>query len=272
MRYAKWMIAITLLAAEMTPAFGWQLSQCSSQELAERARYGELVRQAGAKSLKYVPKPFPVADRDVITDFESYILTRWGAGPRSFTKSAELVAGLRAGAYRFEVLRVEDWTPMRCLPSNGDTLFLVRIYLRSDGTEVARAVLLENGIFSHIAYLEADHAAPASTEVVAADTARRVGRAVQSPILVATWGRVRCDVFNPCVAMRSGLDSYVVTTEEIYEIPVAARRFSSHRDLPNPDRQAPINRELELRGERIMSLGGDVFVAARMWKQTTGVR
>src|SRR5438128_1153001 len=122
------LLPVLLLAA--SPSYAWQVLPCNAAALAKRAEFRS----------KPIPARFPLPkdDREVVTDFIEQYSAKFAQKQDNFGALARAMLG---GKYRYEVVRVADWTPGRCgnLGNTGDTYFLVSVRELPTGKEAARA-------------------------------------------------------------------------------------------------------------------------------------
>lgn len=254
-------IAVLILSAPA--AFG----QCSDADLAKRAAAERRTRAAKPESLQYVPKPFATTTDAVIENYRHSILELWGKRKPSQLSAEQLalVEGLRAASVDLKVSRVENWGIRRCGdPLSGDFYHLVQVFDRATRRELARAALFPSGKPEQTGFVTAADRPLISTASAMSETRGRFGVSAQSATLITSTGTLRCDVLMPCAAMRSGATTYVSTPEgELYEIPAQGRRLSYRAELATPEQRQKHERTLQPSTERVMSLGGDVFVARK---------
>ena len=249
-------------------AEGWGLADCAPDRAEVWQRSREEMAEAKPGSPIYVPKPFPRSDAEVIEDYLYQYSDIWAD-----TKPAELAPverrvfeGIEAGALRFEVARVENWTPLRCNTERERKVsYLVRIFDAS-GAEIARTALEQSGLF--VATATAPETEEALAPLHGLDQApelvsSRFNVTGAVPQYVETFGTLRCPVLAPCVALRAGDDVLILRGEELFEIRAAAEFLSLSRELATQEAKEAHLRTLDEARERLVSLGGDAFAVAQ---------
>jgi hypothetical protein len=252
----------------------WSLVGCPPQGEARWRAFEHAVRTAQPGSTVYVPKPYPATPRQVIANYlyQYKSLQRDRRDPRSLPANEELVlAGIMNSTVTYEVLRVENWTTMRCgSEKRRDFYHLVRVFDAASGVELTRAVIDHSGLFFMLSNLRADQRAepparqrgrlPKPEEVMAALNAR-FDLHGESPQYVATFGSIDCDFASPCLAFRQDGRSFVLHHDEIFEIPANGKRLANGRDVGTPSTNAAVLAGLAP-DERLVSLGGPVWTIA----------
>jgi len=231
-----------------------------------RHEYERAVKEAAPGSALYTAHPFPKTDQEVVESFIEFHSRAFADMPaeRLGTEEQALFNALGENRLRFEVHRVVNWTPLACGPRKARRFFFViRMIDRENGEELARASVDETG---HVARLRHRPEGagfppwPALTEARAVLRAR-VAPGAHDPQLVATWGTLRCDEVEPCVAMRDGNRLWLTTSGAVYRIDLARPEFSFRRDLGAGRREAVLQAVAQA-GEKLISLGGDRFAVA----------
>lgn len=270
----KYLLSLILLAGLFSPASaeGWVLVPCpedSREEELSRLEFERQVRTADPDTSLFTLHPFPRSAQqkfEAFMEFHSRIFSR--ASPESLPRPEKaLLSALLKDRVRYEVLEVENWTPLRCgHPKARLRWSVLRMFDKSTGSELARASVDEAG---HVGKLQ--HA-PSTGEgfrptllpsEAQSHLSRSVGGAGQAQ-LVATWGSLRCDVLNPCVAMRNGDILYILHPEsrQAYRIRPDDARFSFREDLSTSASQNRILKRAADSGGAVISLGADVFALA----------
>jgi hypothetical protein len=229
--------------------------------------FAKKVHSAEPGSTLYVPHPFPQADQQVIDDFLYQHQEAFGDMPFDQLAAPErrFFSAVRSKTVRFEVLRIENWSPLRCGPERQRSFyFLVRVIEKDGGAEIARAALEDSGLLVKIVNKPEDRHLPplAGFEASAKLALRKTGVQGRDLQYVTTWGNLRCDTLAPCVVSRSGSTMLLVKGSEVYRLDPGRKRFSFARDLGAPGAMSNVARDLGTRGEKLVSLGQDVFAAA----------
>src|ERR1700730_11599429 len=267
--------AIALCSAAALAAEPWSLVGCPSQGEARWQAFEHAVRTATPGSRVYVPKPYPVTPRQVIADYlyQYKSLQRDRRDPRTLpANEAPVVAGIMNSTVSYEVLRVENWTTMRCgTEKRRDFYYLVRVLDVASGVELTRAVIDHSGLFFMLSNMREDQRAeppdqqrgrlPTPAEAVSRINAR-VNIRGESPQYVPTYGSIDCDFAFPCLAFRQAGRSYVVHKDEIFEVPINGKRLTNGKDVGTPETNSAVLARLSPE-ERLISLGGAVWTIAR---------
>lgn len=257
---------LALLCAGSAMA-AWHVVPCDAHALAQRAKFSAAVHGARPGGPLYAPRPFPKNDGDVVADLVQQITDIYDR-PTSSGVFQPLAKAMRGDAYRYDVIRVSDWTPGRCASAGngGDVYFLVLISDRISGAEVARATILESGLFGDIA-LRTPKIAVAPVEPLDGAARKLAARGVEArdAQYVATTGSLQCDQLRPCVAVRNANGVVIDTQSDAFLLPLGGRIFTMKSDLRTIDDQRKFNEKLAA-DERWVSIGGDAFVVARKVK------
>lgn len=247
----------------------WSLTPCGVEHQRQWQAFAEAMKQASPGSSVYVPNPFPKTDQQVIDNFLYQHGEIWGDTPLEQRRPEEqrLFSMVDSGQVRFQVLRVENWTPLRCGPKGQRTFyFIVRVLDGRSGAEISRAALNNDGLLARLRHkpLDRDLSAIMGLEEAARSVISRnriQGRDFQ---YVTTWGSLECDLLSPCVSFRSAGRSYLAKGKDLYLLRPDEESFSLRRDL-TPHRKAAIVQQLRERGKSLVSVGGDAFgVAVRV--------
>ena len=269
------MIATALPTAAV--AEPWSLGTCDPAGKSNWKAFEQTVRKAKPGSVYYVPKPYPVTDREVIADYlYQYKSLHREALPTSSLPANEkaVLDGVLASTVSFAVKRVENWTTMRCaLDKKRDFYYLVQVFDVASGQELTRVVLDNSGLFFLISNNNTNdrtathdpnlHKRAPLLEVQQAmsDANAQFGIDGQSPEFIATFGTVDCDFAEPCLAFRLGLEAYVLFKGELYEIPVHGKRLVQGKDVGLPQLNEVLRSSLQPT-ERFLSLGGPTWTVA----------
>jgi len=192
------------------------------------------VREARPGDRDYVPRPFPQGRREVVEDFLYGYFHRFHASPRSVeSEERETYRDLRHGRARFEVERVETWSPSRCSRiARWPFHYLVRVY-DARGREASRGSVAPSGEIGMYGRLT-DRIRPLPlprelNRVLGERYGLEMG--VQRAQLVTLGGLPsQCSVLQPCIAFRANGHTYVMETgpfsNSLYEIPADSRRVA----------------------------------------------
>lgn len=264
-----------LSAARPLAAESWSLVGCPPQGEARWQAFEHAVRTAKPGSRVYVPKPYPVTPRQVIADYlyQYKSLHRDQRDPKKLpANEAPVLEGIMNSTVTYEVLRVENWTTMRCgTEKRRDFYYLVRVFDVASGTELSRAVIDHSGLFFMLSNMREDQRVePADRqqarlpqpEEAFSQLRARLNVQGESPQYVATYGSIDCDFASPCLAFRHAGRSYVLYKEEIFEVPASGKRLTNGKDVGTPETNAAVLAKLAP-DERLISLGGPAWTIAR---------
>jgi hypothetical protein len=259
----RWSMLILLLAVA-TPLAAWNVVPCDASAIVRRNAFATKVRAAKQGDPLYVRIPFPKTDSEAVTDLVDQFVDIYGGKSNSrFTPIADAMA---RGAYRYEVLRVEDWSPARCAESgnHGDFYYLVIIHDAASGADVAHATVNEVGLVGNLAL-------PAAPEPEITPVERATGKMLAHGIhgrdaqYVTTWGSLECHPLRPCVAVRNENGLYLLRGDDVFLLPAGGRIVSFRNELLTEEQRAKFHAMLGP-DDRYTSLGGDAFVVAKKVK------
>jgi len=213
-------IASFLFFLAVAGASAWVPAECPDPSPKQWAVFEEKMRKAIPSSTIYVPRPFPVKEADILEDLKQQYFRVWKNTKRADVPKEELplLEGLEKGSLRYQVEKVVNWAPTRCLPDRPmQFYYLVRIY-QEDGKEITRYVLHKSGLWSAIQHApeEADlrekwkQALP-TLQAALAEVKSRYGFQGASVQYVSTVaGTVRCATIQPCIAFQAGGKMYLL--------------------------------------------------------------
>jgi len=214
-------IASLLFSLAAASASAWVPAECPGTPPKEWAIFEAKMRKAIPSSTIYVPRPFPVKEADIFEDLKQQYFRIWHNTKRADIPEEELplLEGLEKGTLRYQVEKVVNWTPTRCLPDRPmQFYYLVRIY-QENGEEISRYVLHKSGLWSaaQLAPKEAElrekwkAALPTTLQATLAEVKSRYGIQGASAQYVSTVaGTVRCATVQPCIAFQAGGKMYLL--------------------------------------------------------------
>jgi hypothetical protein len=213
-------IASFLFFLASAGASAWVPAECPGNPPKQWALFEEKVRKAIPSSTIYVPRPFPVKEADILEDLKHQYMRVWKTTNRADIPKEELplLEGLEKGTLRYQVEKVVNWTPTRCLSDRPSQFYhLVRIY-RQDGEEITRYVLNKSGLWSALQHApqEVDLREKWKQELptlqaALAEVKSRYGLQGASGQYVSTVaGTVRCATVQPCIAFQAGGKMYLL--------------------------------------------------------------
>jgi len=253
-----------LLLTFAVPLSAWNVVPCDASALVKRNAFAAKVRAAKQGDPLYVRIPFPKTDSEVVADLvDQFVDIYGGKSDGRFTPIADAMA---RGAYRYEVLRVEDWSPARCAAtgSRGDFYYLVIVRNATTGADVAHATINEVGLAGNLAVPTASDSAitPLETAIAKLGAHGIHGGDAQ---YVTTWGSLECHQLRPCPAVRNQNGLYLLHGDDVFLLPIGARIVSFRNELLTEQQRARFHATLEP-DDRYTSLGGDSFVVAKKVK------
>jgi hypothetical protein len=253
-----------LLFAIAAPLAAWNVAPCDASAIMSRSAFAGKVRGAKHGSPLYVPIPFPKKDSEVVADLvDQFVDIYGGKASERFTPIADAMA---RGAYRYEVLRVEDWSPARCATTGnrGDFYYLVIIRDTATGADVAHATINEVGLAGTLGLTPAPNPEIAPLETA---TGKLVAQGIhgRDAQYVTTWGSLECHQLHPCVAVRNGNGLYLLRGDDVFVLPSGGRIVSFRNELLTDEHRAKFHATLGP-DDRYTSLGGDAFVVAKKVK------
>jgi len=267
--------AFALLFLAAVPLSGWNLVECPPEVVGTWAVPDQALRAAKPDSALYLPKPFPKGRDEVLADYvyEFQRLLKDTPAASLPNGAAKVLEGLRKGTLRYDVLRIVNWSPTRCLKERRlDAYHLIRVIDGRSGMEITRSVLDESGRLGVISSTmedergdslqrQAKRLRPPDEEM--RSTASRFKIRGEAPQYVTTFGTLRCPNITPCLAFRGGGRVYLVSYEgELFEIDQKGRRLEMGKDIGSSEMNEPILKSIGPDG-RLVSLGGKVFTTAR---------
>jgi hypothetical protein len=252
----------------------WGLVSCPPEGEARWQAFEQAVRTAHPGSRVYVPKPYPVTSIQVIADYlyQYKSLQRDRRDPKTLNADeVPVLDGIMNSTVTYEVLRVENWTTMRCgTEKRRDSYYLVRVFDAASGIELTRAVIDYSGLFFVLVNMREDQRAenpalqrgrlpPPADAMAQADA--RFNIQGELPEYVTTYGSIHCHFAYPCLAFQQGGRSYILFQDEIFEIPAAGRRLTNGKNVGTPETNAALFATLAA-DEKLISLGGPAWTIA----------
>jgi hypothetical protein len=277
MKHSVTICSLIVLAC-ITPVktVAWIPEDCPTELSHQWEELEREIRAAAPGSPLFVPIPFPSTVEEAAEDFEALYLRMWIGTDESAIPPEErpLLAALRTGTLEYELIRVENWDPTRCLPHRRKDYYLVLRILKNN-VEIARASLLQSG------HLGAWKVAPESLApglrkkwrqtLPNLETARKgfMASLEEMPhefqFVRVAGGPPRCTELEPCVAFRAGDRSYLyrpLDADQLFVFDADSPRHQlaemyQRRELGQPEADyAP-------QTEALFSIGGSTFVVAR---------
>lgn len=261
------LLTLTLIGTAFAEAQHWSLEPCPQTGPAAegRAEYAAAVRSAAPGTPLYIPHPFPKTPAQIFEDLVAFHTMVFEDTPADKLRpeEARLFTALAENRIRYEVVKVENWTPLRCgRRKERRTWSLLRLFDLESNEELARATVDEVGHVGRLAHRLVEHDLPPILDLGTAQMAlREVAPDARDAQYVATWGTLECDELNPCVAMRDGSRVYLLDgrSGRLFSFDDGSRRFSFRKDLSVTHRDATY-REVARAGGRLVSLGHDSYV------------
>ncbi len=265
-RFTIFLFVLLFCTAATAQSKPWSLEPCATTGPAAsaRAKYAAAVRAAAPDTPLYTPHPFPTTPQEVFEDFVVYHMNAFRDTPNTEIppEQLRLLTALETNQVRYEVVKVEDWTPLRCGSRKArETWSVLRIFDTSTGDELVRATVDNVGHVGKLRLRPVDGSlAPMMDLSTATASVRAVAPGARDAEYVTTWGLPGCDEVTPCVAMRNGPRVYLVDgrTGALFLLTSPSKRLSFRNDLSRA-RRADTLRGVAQAGARLMSLGQDAF-------------
>jgi hypothetical protein len=267
------LLAVTAACvARPLAASSWDLVSCDPSGEPRWRDFENAVRMAKPGSTLYVPKPYPTTDQDVVADylFQFTALHQKAQDPKNLPPHEDqTLRAIRSGKVSYQVMRVENWTGMRCgWQHKRDFYHLVRAF--GSGIEITRALIADSGHLVTWMNLPASVPGPVepSARVLTAATAaaeqinREFGIEGVDPEYVTTYGTIDCDFVFPCLAFHEHGLSYVVYRHEIFEVSPKGPKLMGGKDVGTLAANEKLLPTLNA-DERLISLGGRAWSVAR---------
>jgi hypothetical protein len=268
-------LAFALLLLAAVPVSAWNLVECPPEVVETWAMPDQALRAAKPGSPLYLPKPFPKGREEVLADYV-YEFQRLLKDMRATSLpkgAAGVLEGLRQGTLRYDVLRIVNWSPTRCVKERRlDAYHLIRVIDGRSGLEITRSVLDESGRLGVISSTMEDERGdslqrqarrlrPPDEEM--RSVASRFKIQGEAPQYVTTFGTLRCPNVTPCLAFRGAGRVYLASYDgNLFEIDQKSRRLEMGKDIGSSEKNEPILKLIGPDG-RLVSLGGKVFTSAR---------
>jgi hypothetical protein len=248
-------LCLLFLVVGVSASGGDLYVRCDPQHARARQNFEIQLRKAEPGTEGYVAHPFST-DPNEITENLVYQLEGLWRGTRNLDEpSRGLLELIDRGEAKFDVRTVQNWRPNVCRsPVLGDRLYLVIIFDSITGLERARAALGESGLLEQIGFPSGDEATVDSIE---SGVKRLRARGVNptDSVFITSFGTLRCDILNPCLAARSGSRTFVLTPDgDVFHIENLSRRYR-RSDKETDPRNSTHDR-------RIMSVGPDEYAVA----------
>ncbi len=246
-------------------AAAWTLAPCPNQEDLTRA-LREATLGASVDSSNYALHPFPQTEAEVIEDLQHDFLDMLGSEKAAEPEERKIVQLMRSGKATYSVYRMDDWESGRCSPYGPSQYRFLVVISDASGSELGRSVVdergrLANGINWKQGFPRPSPVLDLSEAMV---TLSRRGISGQDAQYVALGGLEACpSQLHPCVAARSGADTYIVTpTDEVYRITPASERLSYQEIRIAPNFPGNVWEDPQRATRPLVTLGGNVLVRA----------
>lgn len=271
MRFSAIVAACSALIAG-TGAFaqesaGWSLATCDSPEVKLGRVTGEALIRGAARGTKlWVPHPFSTLGAEIVEN----VLARHREAFSDLRESelsredARLFQLSRQGQLRTELVRVADWTPLRCVSSERrDAYWLIRFFDSGADKEITRVLARDSGLISRVRHATLDYSFPPLPALqMPKEFAAELSEARSSSFqYVSTWGPDPCDAITPCVAWKLATGIALVKGKRLFVVAEHSERLSHRVDLSNL-RMREVAGRIRDQGKELVSLGGDLFAAA----------
>jgi len=269
------LLAVTAACvAHPLAASSWSLASCDPSGEPRWRDFENAVRMAKPGSTLYVPKSYPTTDQDVVADylFQFTALHQKAQNPKNLPPHEDqALSAIRGGKISYHVMRVENWTSMRCgRQHKRDFYHLVRVFEIGGGIEVTRALIADSGhlvTWMNLPASAAGPVAPSARVLTDATVAlEKINREFSiegvDPEYVTTYGTIDCYFVFPCLAFHEHGLSYVVYRHELFEVSPRGPKLTGGKDVGT---MAANEKMLPTLGadERLISLGGRAWTVAR---------
>jgi len=250
------------------PSASWSLVECLSESVPNESVLSVVREQmTDPRSPTWVPFPFPHEQSQVVEDFFARHELAYSDMREDELPEGErrLFSLKRKGGLRTRVSLIANWTPQRCL-AKGEVVayWLIQFTDSTTQAEITRAALLPSGLVSMLIHAQEDYAIPPlPSQNVLQDNERWGLEADATSVqFVTAWGPRRCHVLRPCVAWRTPDGALVLQEDRVLRVRATSTRYSYGRsDLASDAFARAIDAE-QNRDRQLLSLGGDVWVAA----------
>ena len=248
---------------------GWSLATCDSPEVeAGRAVGDARIRGAAPGTNLWVPHPFSTVEAEIVENVLARHREAFSDLPDTDLSSedARLFQLSRKRALRTELVRVADWTPVRCDKSERrNAYWLIRFFDTRSNKEVTRVLARESGLISRVVHTTSEYTLPPLPALrVPKEFAAELSEVNSSSVqYVSTWGPDECDPLAPCVAWRLDTGVALLKGQRLFIVSDHSDRFSGRDDLSNL-RTAAVAARVRAQGKELVSLGGDLFAAAEV--------
>jgi len=259
-------------------ALPWNLASCDPSGEPRWHAFEQEVRAVKPGATLYVPKPYPTTDAQVIADFLYHFRSlrkaknseRLAALPLPNDK--RVVEGIDQERVSYHVVRVENWTQMRCgWQHKQDFYYVVQVLDVASGEELTRAALDYSGLF--VTSINMPTSVPGPVEPSARrllpapatamdEVNREFGLQGVDPEYFAAFGTIDCDFIFPCLAFHEHGLSYVVYRHELFEVSTGGPKLMRGKDVGTRATNEALLSTLAP-DERLISLGGPVWTVAR---------
>ncbi len=264
-----------LLTALAAPVYAWTPNECGPTYWPQQDSFRKELLAAKPGSHLYTPHPYPQSEQEVFEDFVATYGAIWQNTPDPAKPPEEqrLFAALKSGSVTYKISRMEDWGSQRCLLLSPSRFhYLLQLYDRSTGAELARAVVKESGLWASFEGVPANVSAVArnafSNEVEpiehALNAAAALGFHGTEPQYVTTNGTLYCPLLAPCVAFKAGKSILISKRGQLFEVTSDSRRLTAREFSPRAPGRAAILKGLDPATERIVSVGFDQFAVAHL--------
>lgn len=256
--------------ADVKEQTGWSLATCEARDAMTSIATGERrIRDAAPGTNLWVPHPFSTQEAEIVDNVIARHSAAFSDLPESDlpAEDARLFELARIGKLRTELVRVADWTPVRCEKSERrDAYWLVRFFDSSFSREITRVLARDSGLISRVRHATAEYAFPSlpKLQIPGEFSSQLADASVASAQYVTTWGPDQCDAMTPCVAWRLGSGVALLKGGKLLVVAEGSERLSFTGDLSNL-RAGEAAGRVRGEGKELVSLGGDLFAAAEVY-------
>lgn len=252
----------------------WFLGTCPPGAEQKALQVERKIRETRPGAPNHVQHPYPRTPERVFQDFVSQFQESWSQRSKEDTPAPErsLLSLLDRGAVRYEALKIAEWRAQRCSRMFGkkDSLWLLRLFDKAQGNEVARVTLRDSGLMATLDFpqepgqemrLADGHRLEPFEQ--AAKAALEAGLPAKDFQYVAVAGPgLMCYESMPCIAFRHGGRAFLYRSGKLFELLHDRIRFSNRKFVHEGPERADILAKLKP-GDHVVSLGGDDMTIAR---------
>ena len=243
----------------------WSLGECSAELSQRRADFKKRLLTAQPGDPLFLPHPFPTTPDHAVEDFVyAHRKVIESQGRQARPNDVRFFETIDSGNAHFVVSRVSTWTMRRCQEHQQvESYFLIQVFDERSGLEITRAAIDDSGRIFQFVHRPDD---PALGEFTMSELPKLVAPSSLAEVRDAQYVEVtgpslRCPALKPCVAFKSGAESYLSVGGRTLRL-LPEDTISFRDKLGNPATRDAYLLSLEERPEVLVSLGGDHLALA----------